>query len=437
MKPIRFFALVGIITTISIVLPAVAEVRPQAPLTQSPNYVVIGAFAIHNNAIKFTRHASHLHLSAKFEMNPGRNLYYVYVLSTDDREQAIREANKLRSETEFTDTWVYSGAMGPFNGEHDVSRGVDINPVTQSKMDNVPSEPIAQQPVVGSGSKSSTSASTVDDPTPQVSSSSTTPTQSTQTGTPPGQEESKEQASSSLPDNSDEIQGKNFEFKIFRSSDREPLQGDVDIVDTEKSRKLGTYKGNTPVRVSSPSTKSGIVTLVCEVFGYRKVQKEINYSAPEGEGVTVEDGSIKVPFELVRLQKGDIAVMYNVYFFKDAAVMRPESRYEVTSLLEMLQENPNYKIKIHGHTNGRSHGKIISMGETKNFFSLTDTKDGFGSAKRLSEERAKVIHEFLTTNGIDANRTQVKAWGGKRPIQDKHSTRANENVRVEIEIVED
>jgi outer membrane protein OmpA-like peptidoglycan-associated protein len=149
-------------------------------------------------------------------------------------------------------------------------------------------------------------------------------------------------------------------------------------------------------------------------------------------------GSVVVPFELARLRKGDIAVMYNVYFFKDAAVMRPESRYEVTSLLEMLNENPNYKIKIHGHTNGKAAGKIISLEkDTQNFFSLKDTKEGVGSAKKLSEERALIIKNYLESNGIDASRMEAKAWGGKRPIHDKMSPRAQENVRVEIEILED
>ena len=99
-------------------------------------------------------------------------------------------------------------------------------------------------------------------------------------------------------------------------------------------------------------------------------------------------------------------------------------------LLEMLKENANYKIKIHGHTNGGAAGKIVSMGkDSKNFFSLTDTRDGFGSAKKLSEERATVIRDYLISNGVEASRMQVKAWGGKRAIHDKHSARANENVR--------
>jgi outer membrane protein OmpA-like peptidoglycan-associated protein len=116
--------------------------------------------------------------------------------------------------------------------------------------------------------------------------------------------------------------------------------------------------------------------------------------------------------------------------------MRPESRYEVNSLAEMLRENTNYKIKIHGHTNGGAPGKIISMGDSKNYFSLNDTKEGFGSAKKLSLERAEVIRAYLINEGIDPKRMQVKAWGGKHPVYDKTSTRAQENVRVEIEILE-
>ena len=103
----------------------------------------------------------------------------------------------------------------------------------------------------------------------------------------------------------------------------------------------------------------------------------------------------------------------------------------------MLKENPKYKIKIHGHTNGGAHGKIISLSEDSNdYFSLGNTKDGFGSAKKLSEERAEVIRKFLVSNGVDIKRMHVKAWGGKRPIHDKHSPQAQSNVRVEIEILE-
>jgi outer membrane protein OmpA-like peptidoglycan-associated protein len=240
-----------------------------------------------------------------------------------------------------------------------------------------------------------------------------------------------------VPDNG--VEGKAFFFKLLRAVDNETIEGDVEVIDADRSRKMASYKANTIVKVSDPASKSDNVSLVCEVFGYRKVQRDINYVNPEGEGIQVDEhGAVVVPFELVRLQKGDIAVMYNVYFFRDASIMRPESRYEVNSLLNMLKENPNYKIRIHGHTNGGAHGKIISPAKgSSDFFSLTNTQDGIGSAKQLSEERAKIIRDYMLANGITENRMQIKAWGGKRPLHDKHSTRAQENVRVEIEILED
>jgi outer membrane protein OmpA-like peptidoglycan-associated protein len=412
MNIIRLFALVGIFASTGVARPALArELNRQTAGGEHPNYVVIGAFSVHKNAIRFTRHASNLHLSAKFEMNAERRLYYVYVLSTEDREQAIHEAQKLRAETEFTDTWVYSGSLGAALASTEKrATGVDINPVTKANMDALPAT----------------------EQVPSAAEATTAPI--TPVVTTPAPAESKPAANSETS----ETAGKSFVFEILRSTDMKPVEGEVTVIDGDKLKKVGTYKGNMPVRVVDPHNTSGNVSLVCEVFGYRKAQKDISYASPTGDGITEGEDGTKVSFDLVRLRKGDIAVMYNVFFFKDAGVMRPESRYEANSLLEMLKENPTCEIRIHGHTNGSAAGKIISMEKGSiNFFSLTGTKDGFGSAKRLSEERASVIKAFLVNNGIDEKRLHVKPWGGKRPIHDKHSNKANENVRVEIEILKD
>lgn len=412
---IRFFALVGIFLAVTL-SPAEADVHwyAQFSISQQPkNYVVIGAFANRRNAVKFTAQANHvveqLNLKAAYELNLNRNLYYVYVLITEDHEQAINEAKRVRSSTEFADTWVYHGPFTKVENDEQALRAIDINPETNVHIDQI---------------NTSDKADTVQTVTPPENQVTNTP------------EIPETKPKNVLPDD-DGINGKKFVFKLYRAIDNVEVPGDVDAIDVDRTRKMGTYKGNMPVKVSSPNSKSGTVSLVCEVFGYRKVQHDLNYNQPTGDEISVDpDNDVVVPFELVRLQKGDIAVMYNVYFFKDAGVMRPESRYEVNSLLDMLKENPKYKIKIHGHTNGGAPGKIISVGDSKNYFSLSDTKEGIGSAKKLSEERANVIKEYLVSSGIDPKRMQIKAWGGKRPIQDKHSTRAQENVRVEIEILE-
>jgi outer membrane protein OmpA-like peptidoglycan-associated protein len=401
---VKLFALVGIFLIVLFAEPANATCLDQGRLDDRPNYVVIGAFRVYKNAIRFTAHAhKDLKMNAKFELNPYRKLYYVYVLSTDDQTLAINEARRLREESEFTDTWVYFGTLG--DRENNFA-GQDINPVTAQKIGEVKK---------------------VDDPQGKTETQGEATTSEASTASSSAEEKMK-----SL----DDVSGKNFLFKVFRAADSTSVDGDVDAIDTEKTRKIGTYKANVPV--SLPRNNLKAVSFVCEVFGYRKIQRDIDYNNPEGDGISKkENGAVVVPFELVRLQKGDIAVMYNVYFFKDAAIMRPESRYEVTSLLDMLNENNKYKIRLHGHTNGNAAGKIISMSkDSKNFFSLNETKDGFGSAKELSEQRAGVIRNYLASNGIDQSRIEIKAWGGKRSIHDKHSARAQENVRVEVEILD-
>ncbi len=412
MKTIKLFALVGIFSTCIFSLPTAASSYDQLA-DEAPNYVIIGAFKYYRNAVRFTQHASRdLHLNAKYEMNPNRNLYYVYVMSTPSRDQAIAEARRLRDESEFKDTWVYYGNLG--KRQVPTVASVDINPVTGRSIEHVDSD--SKTPATAESTVETTPAPTVEAPDDKTTTASTKPM--------------------TLDDDGS---GKQFVFKIFRASDNKSVDGEVEVVDADKARKMGTFRGNMPVKIAAPTGTSGDLSLTCEVFGYRKVTHTLDYATPEAEDVQVNsEGAVEVPFELVRLQKGDIAVMYNVYFFKDAGIMRPESQYEVNSLLGMMEENPKCKIRIHGHTNGSASGKITSMNkDSNNYFSLTNTSDGFGSAKKLSEERANVIKKYLVYKGVDPKRMEVKAWGGKRPIHDKHHTRAQENVRVEIEIVED
>ncbi|MBX2969703.1 MAG: OmpA family protein [Cyclobacteriaceae bacterium] len=404
MKKCYFFGLVGLL-----IFQSAFKAPGQLPDPQYPNYVVIGAFEFKKNAVKFTSKASS-EFKATYEVNPNRNLYYVYILKTGNRQEAIAEALRLQANSPYTDTWVYSGPLGSDKG---IVRGSDINPVTEQAIVSVtPTDSPVSNPEVSKEEKEEVEESGEEVSTNKI-------------------------ADEPIPVAANTEKQKNFFFKIYRADNNSAQEGNVDVIDVERLRKLGTYEGNKAVQVTSPGTASGNITLLCEVFGYRKVQKNINFSNPEGEDIAFQDNTYQVPFELVRLQKGDIAVMYNVYFFKDAAVMRPESRWEVNNLLEMLNENPKYKIKIHGHTNGNASGKIISKTDkSDNFFSLTNTKDGFGSAKKLSEERATIIRDYLVANGIDASRMHVKAWGGKRPVVDKMHTQAQNNVRVEIEILE-
>lgn len=392
------------------VQPAYA-IRREQRLDDVQNYVVIGAFKYQRNAVRFTQHANHdLSLHATLQLNPARKLYYVYVLRTADRAAAISEALRLRAQAELADTWVYSGSLeaGTTASPPEKTMGVDVNPDTQQKMEQVPAEPVpaTTEPVV------------------------------TTVAAPPQPEPEPEKKPEFVDDGKP---GKLFIFHLYRATDNAKVEGEVKAIDLDRARKIGDYKGNEIVKVADPASKTDSVGMVAEVFGYRKQQINLYYNKPEGDGIeTNAEGAVEIPFGLVRMRKGDVTVMFNVLFYRDAAVMRPDSRYEVQSLRDMMKENPNYKIRIHGHTNGNATGSIITLPEgSTDFFSLEGTKEGFGSAKALSEERALAIKNFLISDGIEAGRMEIKAWGGKRPLYDKMSNRAQQNVRVEIEILED
>lgn len=384
----------------------------EKPHTDESIYVVIGAFGIPRNAIEFTENAKKLGYPAQFELNPKRKLFYVYVLHTDDRTAAITEAVRLQKNSPYTDTWVYKGLLGD---------NPQVVKISESERKSVMETLVEEKKI------------TPLDTVKQVLTTTTT-TEPTNENKPDEKTEPKI-TQPLAPANS-----RTFLFQITALADKDTLAGDVDVFDPDSNnkRKMATYRGNDQVQVKSIN-KSGNMWLHCEVFGYRKLELPINFNNPDStEGVTIVDNVITVPFELARLQKGDKAIMFNVYFYKDAAVMRPESRYEVNSLLEMMNENPDYKIMIHGHTNGNAAGKIIEMGNSKNFFQLnTDNKEGRGSAKKLSEERALLLKQFLIENKVNADRIQVKAWGGNQPIYDVDHASAHANVRVEIEILED
>src|SRR5688500_7712246 len=136
----KLFALVGIFLIGAISEPTNGALLEQGRMDERPNYVVIGAFRMYRNAIRFAQHAhKDLKLDAKFELNPYRKLYYVYVLSTADQTLAITEAKRLREESEFRDTWVYFGTLGAkaiAQGE-DNFMGQDINPETTQKIADV------------------------------------------------------------------------------------------------------------------------------------------------------------------------------------------------------------------------------------------------------------------------------------------------------------
>jgi outer membrane protein OmpA-like peptidoglycan-associated protein len=373
-------------------------------------YVIVGAFAIKENAAKLNASLQKKGMNSSFGYLTSRNIYYVYTLTNSDVSICLTEMRELRKKPEFWDAWVRF-----------IKEDGSIQDNLSARIEEEP-KPTEPKPVVAETAKKSPE-------TPPVETAAVT--------TEPEPEPVTADQKIIIPD---KITLGNTEIflSLYSARTDKVADGKVQVVDAERGRVITEAQGNTYLILPDPKNKSGNMSLICDVFGYRKVQKEINFNNPLADTSFIEQMGTQIVahFELVRYEKGDIRALYNIYFYNDAAVMMPESRYELNALEDMMKENLNYKIRLHGHTNGHYHGKIIRVGSDNNFFSVAkDAKTTIGSAKELSESRAEVIRDYLVSKGIDGSRVEIKAWGGKKPLYDKNGANAKKNIRVEVEVL--
>jgi outer membrane protein OmpA-like peptidoglycan-associated protein len=384
-------------------------------------YIVVAAYGQSNEwyAAQYTDALQKDGHPAAYGFNSPSNLFLVYNGFYPELRAALTEMARLRRETRFKDAWVrvVPGDIRPgaANSPTEVSRSTDAAVLPESS--TVQSETVVKDE---------------NDRREAGEAAVTTPEAITDTVV--------------VTDNPEIVQHKQMTLgntevflSLYNATNNRIVDGNIQVVDTDRAKLLTRVKGNEYLILPDPRSRSGQITLISEVFGYRRIQHEINYPIPLADTVKphieLMGTTVVVNFDLVRYHKGDVATLYNVYFFNDASVMMPESRYELNSLLQLMQERPTYRIRLHGHTNGNYHGRILQAGQSGDFFSLDGAKSGVGSAKELSRLRGEAIKKYLVSHGISSDRIEVKEWGGRRPLFDRNGANAKKNVRVEVEIL--
>ncbi|MBS1505530.1 MAG: OmpA family protein [Bacteroidetes bacterium] len=418
----------GALLVSAVILFSIKSIAQQATANVLPkgNYIVVAAyFAKHENFAKqYSAKLNEGGLHSSYGLDPTGKLYFVYLDQYADFTQSVQEMLKVRKGGSFDQAWVRVVKEGS-EGTASVAMEKEVEPV---RVEPKREEPKKEEP------KKVVQEQVAAAPVKQV-------------------EPVKEEVKKEIPVVTEVVENPPAKpvyvpqtlnntpvfISLYNSTNSQVLDGEVEVVDTERSKLITRVKGNTYLNLPNPGTKSGQLSLIANAFGYRKEQHEINYKNTEADTtkpyISLVGNYYMVNFGLSRIHKGDISTLYNVYFYNDAAIMLPESKYQLNSLLGMLNENPKLKIILHGHTNGNGRGKIIYMGPSKDFFTITkDVKEGTGSAKELSEARAHTIREWLLSQGISNDRVTVKGWGGARMIHDKNSVHARKNIRVDVEV---
>ncbi len=124
------------------------------------------------------------------------------------------------------------------------------------------------------------------------------------------------------------------------------------------------------------------------------------------------------------LKKGERTTLEGLSFEPGRHYLLPQSRPVLESLLETLLKSEDLKIEIQGH--------ICCKGDSDDGFDLDSNNN------KLSENRAKVVYDFLIKNGIEANRLNFVGFGHTQPKVFPELSPDDEqaNRRVEIKVLE-
>lgn len=363
----------------------------------SPFYVVIGGFRQEENAKRFCNYAEEQNLPAVYAFNEERQIYYVYVRATQTREVAFDILKSLKESTVFRDAWVFNGQLA--------GGVIAKRPPVEKRPEPEPQREVIPDPVVEKPDDAPSGSVPVEEPTTSVA-------------TP-------------------KPVGKPFFFKLVNGETGDPVKGLVRLQERERAQQFRGFNSNEKVYVPAPSNKSGKWIVVGQALGYRMSKKSVPYNKPDhvpGASIGPEEEVI-IPLELDRVKRGDYIEMEGVKFFHNAALLTPGSERELDELVAMMEENPDYQVRLHGHTNNNDDRDVVTIGKSTDFFNPNVVNEKVHvSAKELSLLRAELVKAYLVSKGIDASRITTKGEGGKQMIFDPKGTLAGLNDRVEVEI---
>lgn len=197
---------------------------------------------------------------------------------------------------------------------------------------------------------------------------------------------------------------------ILDEKDRKPLLADIRLYDLEKNEELAVFNSN-------PNTGSYLLSL----------PSGVNYGiAVNVEGYLFHSENFDIPSSpfykeiikeifMKKIEVGSSIILKNIFFDFDKASLKPESTTELDRLVSLLNEIPNLKIEISGHT------------------------DNIGSAqynKSLSERRAKAVVDYLIDKGINTTRLTFKGSGFDSPIAPNDTEEGRQqNRRTEFKVI--
>lgn len=203
-----------------------------------------------------------------------------------------------------------------------------------------------------------------------------------------------------------------FKGVIKECDGKTPIYADIEVVDNETDEIVGTYNSNESTGkylISLPSGRNYGVNVNAKGYLFSSHSFDLSNDSVVGYN------EVKKDLCLDKIKVGSKVVLNNIFFDYAKATLRKESKNELMRLKRILDESPNLKIEIGGHTDNRG-------------------ADDYNN--RLSKNRARSVVNYLVENGIDRSRITYKGYGKSQPVATNDTEEGRqENRRVEFKVI--
>lgn len=198
---------------------------------------------------------------------------------------------------------------------------------------------------------------------------------------------------------------------IYNMKTKEPLEAAVfyEIL-SEDGKPAGNARSN---------PESGEYKIVLPYGKHYGFSAEVKGFMTVSDNIDLRDiaeyKEIKRDLYLVPFEVGQTVRLQNIFFDYGKSDLRPESFPELDRVVKLLNENPNMKIEVSGHTD--------NMGN-----------DSFNM--NLSEERAQSVKNYFVSKNINEIRVIAKGYGKNKPVESNETEDGRQlNRRVEFTIL--
>lgn len=191
---------------------------------------------------------------------------------------------------------------------------------------------------------------------------------------------------------------------------KKPLEATIELIDNVKNEVVASFTSNSSTGrylVSLPAGRNYGIAVKKEGYLFHSENFDIPATAAFQE--------VTKDVELKNVAVGSKIILKNIFFDFDKATLRPESTNELERLTKLLQDVPTLKIEIGGHT---------------------DSKGADDYNKKLSDNRAKAVVDYLVTKGISSSRLTSMGYGEEQPIATNDTDEGRQlNRRTEFKIL--